>query len=105
MPGFERHVFVCTNTRPESHPRGCCQAKDSEAIRAALKEAMKKRGLNKRIRINAAGCLDQCEKGPTIVVYPEGVWYQCVRVDDVPEIVESHLIEGIPVERLLMNRD
>ncbi len=100
MPGFEKHVFVCTNTRADGHPRGCCAAKDSGAIRERLKALVAERGLAGRIRINKAGCLDQCEHGVTIVVYPESVWYGFVTPDDVGEILDSHLIEGRPVERL-----
>jgi (2Fe-2S) ferredoxin len=99
MAGFERHVFVCTNQREAGHPRGCCSGKGSEAIREALKSAAKKR-LGKSVRINSAGCLDQCEHGVTVVVYPEGVWYGFVTLGDVDEIVESHLVNGRPVERL-----
>lgn len=100
MPGFEKHVFVCTNTRDAGHPRGCCGHKSGEAIRDALKAAVKDRGLKRRVRVNQAGCLDQCEHGVTIVVYPEGVWYGFVTAADVAEIVESHLVKGRPVERL-----
>ncbi len=100
MAGFERHVFVCTNVREPGHPRGCCSGRGSEAIREALKRAVGEAGLKRRVRINSAGCLDQCEHGPTIVVYPEGVWYGFVTLQDVDEIVRSHLIEGKPVERL-----
>jgi (2Fe-2S) ferredoxin len=99
MPAFERHVFVCTNVREAGHPRGCCSAKGSEAIREALKKAAGKR-LGKRVRVNTAGCLDQCEHGVTVVVYPEAVWYGFVKLEDVEEIVESHLVNGRPVERL-----
>ncbi len=100
MPGFEKHVFVCTNKRADGHPRGCCAAKDSGAIRERLKALVAERGLAGRIRINQAGCLDQCEHGVTIVVYPEAVWYGFVTPDDVVEILESHLIDDRPVERL-----
>jgi (2Fe-2S) ferredoxin len=100
MPLFERHVFVCTNTRPDGHPRGCCHAKGAEAVRDALKAETARRGLGKRVRINAAGCLDQCQHGVTVVVYPEQVWYGFVSLADVQEIVDSHLINGCPVERL-----
>jgi (2Fe-2S) ferredoxin len=100
MPTFERHVFVCTNTREAGHPRGCCSAKDGGAIREALKAAVAERGLKGRVRVNTAGCLDQCEHGVTIVVYPETVWYGFVKTGDVAEIVESHLVNGRPVERL-----
>ena len=97
---FRHHVFVCENVRDPSDPRGCCAAKGSKAIRAAFKEELARRGLKGRIRANAAGCLDACATGPTVVVYPEGVWYGRVRVEDVPEIVERHLVGGQPVERL-----
>lgn len=99
MPAFERHVFVCTNSRKRKHPRGCCESKGAEDIRNALKKAAKKH-LGKQVRINTAGCLDQCEHGVTLVVYPEGVWYGFVTLEDVEEIVESHLVNGRPVERL-----
>jgi len=55
------------------------------------------------VRVNASGCLDRCEDGPTVVVYPEGVWYSYVDEEDVREIVESHLARGEVVERLLMS--
>jgi (2Fe-2S) ferredoxin len=65
-----------------------------------MKSAAKKAGLKGRVRVNAAGCIDQCEHGVTVVVYPEQVWYGFVTMQDVSEIVESHLIHGKPVERL-----
>ena len=100
MPPFERHVFVCVNERAPEDPRGCCSAKGSELIRERLKERVAAAGLKKRIRVNAAGCLDQCAHGVTVVVYPEAVWYGCVTQADVDEIFESHLLGGCPVERL-----
>jgi (2Fe-2S) ferredoxin len=101
---FRHHVFVCENRRPDGDPRGSCAAKGSEAIRAALKAEIARRGLKQEVRANAAGCLDACADGPSVVVYPEGVWYGHVRVEDVPEIVESHLVNGVPVERLRIRR-
>lgn len=100
MPPFEHHIFVCGNERPTGHPRGCCAEKGSAGIRAALKEAVAAAGLKGRVRVNQAGCLDQCEHGVTVVVYPEGVWYGFVTLADVPEIVEQHIVGGRPVERL-----
>ncbi len=97
---FRHHVFICENLRPESDPRGSCGAKGSAAIRDAFKAELHRRGLRKEIRANSSGCLDACAHGPSVVVYPEGVWYGHVRVEDVPEIVESHLVNGVPVERL-----
>ena len=101
---FRHHVFVCENLRAEDDPRGSCGRKGSAEIRKALKDELKRRGLDKQIRANASGCLDACAFGPSIVVYPEGVWYGHVSVADVPEIVERHLVGGEPVERLRMRR-
>jgi (2Fe-2S) ferredoxin len=102
MPFFQRHVFVCTNERAPDHPRGSCKLKGSPEVRDALKAELKKRGLSKIISANNAGCLDQCEQGITVVVYPEQVWYGHVTVADVQEIVEKHLIGGEVVTRLLL---
>jgi (2Fe-2S) ferredoxin len=99
MAAFRHHIFICTNRREAGHPRGCCGA-GGDALRERLKAEIARRGLGRAVRVNAAGCLDQCEHGPTVVVYPEGVWYGRVRPEDVTEIVESHLVGGRPVERL-----
>ena len=104
MTRFERHVFVCTNRRSDDDPRGCCAAKGSDEVRNLFKKLLKARGLNKRMRANAAGCLDACATGVTVVVYPEGVWYGGVTAGDVEEIIERHLIGGQVVERLLLPR-
>ena len=103
MPKFQRHVFVCINERSADHPKGCCKAKGGVEVRDALKAELAKRGLSKLIRANNSGCLDQCEHGVAVVVYPEQVWYGGVTVDDVGEIVEKHLIGNEPVTRLLMS--
>ncbi len=97
---YTHHIFVCQNERPEGHPRGCCKSKGSIDLHAALKEAVAKAGLAKRARVNKSGCLDQCEKGITVVVYPEAVWYGRVTLADVDEIVQEHLVHGRPVQRL-----
>jgi len=102
VPSFQRHVFVCINERPADHPKGCCKAKGGVEVRDKLKAELAARGLSKIVRANNAGCLDQCERGVTVVVYPEQVWYGGVTVDDVTEIVESHLVNGRIVARLLL---
>src|SRR5687768_17421425 len=102
MPSLQRHVFVCINERAADNPKGCCKAKGGEDVRDQLKLELKKRGLSKLIRANNAGCLDQCEQGVTVVVYPEQVWYGHVTVDDIEEIIEKHLIGGEVVSRLLL---
>jgi (2Fe-2S) ferredoxin len=102
MPSFQRHVFVCINERPADHPKGCCKAKGGVEVRDRLKQELTARGISKLIRANNAGCLDQCEHGVTVVVYPEQVWYGGVTVDDIPEIVDKHLVGGEAVERLMI---
>ncbi len=102
MPSFQRHVFVCINERAADHPRGSCKLRGGPEVRDRLKKELTARGLSKAIRANNAGCLDQCENGVTIVVYPEQVWYGHVTVDDIAEIVEKHLIGGEVVTRLLL---
>ena len=102
MPTLERHIFVCTNERPADHPKGCCKHKGGALVRDRLKKAVTAAGLKGRVRANIAGCLGQCEHGVVVVVYPEQVWYGGVTVDDVPEIVERHVIGGEYVTRLML---
>lgn len=98
---YELHVFCCTNERPAGHARGCCKSRGSEKLRNYLKARAKEVGLD-RLRINAAGCLDRCELGPTMVIYPEGVWYTYNSEADVDEILETHLRKGGRVRRLML---
>ncbi len=100
MAKYERHIFVCCNQREPGSARGCCDPAGEAKLQKAFKEALKVRELKGRVRANKAGCLDQCEHGPNVVVYPEQVWYGGVRVEDVAEIVEQHIVGGKPVERL-----
>jgi (2Fe-2S) ferredoxin len=97
---FEHHIFVCINRRPDDHPSGCCAAKGSEALRELFQQELKRRGLKGRVRANAAGCLDACAFGPTVVVYPAGVWYRVESPADVLEILDCHIERGQVVERL-----
>jgi (2Fe-2S) ferredoxin len=100
-PPYTRHVFVCTNRRPEGSPRGCCATKGGDEVRLALKKAVDAAGISD-VRINASGCLDACERGVAVVVYPEGTWYGGVTGQDVVELAAS-LRPGAPaVERLRM---
>jgi len=100
-PYYEAHVFCCTNRRPAGHPRGCCAERDGEALRDHMKSRAKDLGL-KNVRINSAGCLDRCELGPTMVIYPEGVWYSVPTKADVDEVLETHMLKGGRVERLML---
>lgn len=100
MPGFVRHIFICGNARVAGHPRGCCDPAQEAELHKLFKKRLAERGFHGTVRANQAGCLDQCEHGPNIVVYPDGVWYGNVTLEDVDEIVESHIVNNIPVERL-----
>ncbi len=104
MAKFERHIFICTNQRAAENPRGCCDAEGLGSLQLAFKKELSARGLKARVRANKAGCLDQCEHGPTVVVYPEGVWYGWVKPEDVLEIIEQHIINNSPVARLLLDQ-
>ncbi len=100
MTKFKYHVFVCTNARPP-FAKPSCGPQGGHPILMALQEAAEKRGLLNEVKITNCGCLGPCENGPMIVVYPEGTWYAGVKPDNVIEILESHLMHGKPVERLL----
>jgi len=92
---YERHVFVCTTGST------CPTQADTEAFVKYLRGEVARAGLHVQIRINKSGCFSQCGNGPMMVVYPENVWYAGVRTEDLPEIVQSHLLGGVPVERLV----
>ncbi|HLF24519.1 MAG TPA: (2Fe-2S) ferredoxin domain-containing protein [Burkholderiales bacterium] len=97
---YRYHVFFCTNKRDDGS--ACCANHDAQALRDYAKSRVKSLGLAGagRVRINNAGCLDRCEEGPVIVVYPEGVWYTYVDKHDIDEIIQRHLIGGEVVDRL-----
>ena len=103
MAGYRRHVFVCLNERDPSDARGCCKHRGSEDVFNTLKKGAAKAGLGHDVRINRAGCLDHCQFGPTVVVYPEAVWYHVPSVEDAQEVLESHVVGGKIVERLLID--
>lgn len=102
MPSFERHVFVCINERAPGAERGCCKERGGVKVRDTFKKQLAGAGLLGRVRANKAGCLDFCEQGVTVVVYPEQVWYGGVTEADVPEIIERHIIGGEYVTRLMI---
>ena len=102
MPKFEKHIFVCGNQRPAGHPRGSCDPLAEATLQKLFKQKLAERGLKGTVRANQAGCLDQCEHGPNLVVYPDAVWYGHVTEADVDEIIESHIVGGRPVQRLVL---
>ena len=98
---YERHVFFCLNERAAE--QACCARFNAQAAFEHCKTLVKAAGLAGpgKVRVNKAGCLDRCAAGPVLVVYPEAVWYSYVDLDDIEEIVTSHLQQGTVVQRLL----
>jgi (2Fe-2S) ferredoxin len=94
MPAFTHHIFVCGNVRAPGHKRGCCDPDGNQALREAFKKELKTAGFGPLARANHAGCLEQCEHGPTVVIYPQGIWYGGVKIQDVPRIVEKTILGG-----------
>lgn len=102
---YQHHVFFCLNQRDDGS--ACCADHNAKAMQEYAKKRCKELGIaggEGRVRINKAGCLDRCELGPVMVVYPEAVWYTFVDEQDIDEIIESHLINGKPVQRLMVDR-
>ncbi len=102
-PVFHKHIFICTNQRTGGERKSCGEQHGMELV-AAFKKSLKDKSLPIRVRAQRAGCLDICDFGPTLAVYPEGVFYVNVQLADVEEIIQSHIIGNKPVERLLLSR-
>jgi (2Fe-2S) ferredoxin len=100
MSFYQYHVFFCINEREDGSR--CCGQFGAQEARQHLKQRCKVAGIHREggVRVNSAGCMGRCDSGPTIVIYPEGVWYSYVDRDDLDEILESHLLAGRPVNRL-----
>ena len=100
MSYYAHHVFFCCNQREA--PEACCGNHDAESVQGYAKKRIKDLGLSGKgqIRMNKAGCLDRCEEGPCLVVYPEGIWYTYVDRADIDEIISEHLQNGRIVKRL-----
>ncbi len=100
MSYYQYHVFFCVNQRVDN--AACCNNIGAQNIRDYAKKRIKSLELagKNKIRINNAGCLDRCNEGPVIVIYPEEIWYTYIDKEDVDEIIDEHLIKGLIVERL-----
>jgi (2Fe-2S) ferredoxin len=105
MSYYRHHIFFCLNQRDNGE--GCCARQGAQAAFDHCKRQVKQAGLNGPggVRVNKAGCLDRCAGGPVAVVYPEAVWYTFVDLADIDEIVDVHLRQGRPVERLMLPPD
>jgi len=103
MGRFIRHVFICNNQRTDDDPRGCCASRGSMDLLDHLKRRVHDGGLKGKIRVNKAGCLDACQQGPSMVVYPDDVWYAPKTPEDMEEIFTEHLQNGRIVDRLVID--
>lgn len=97
---FDKYIFICINERPAGHPRGSCGTSGSLELIEEFKKVVAEHGLKTKIRVNKAGCMEMCELGPSVMIHPDNVWYQKVRLEDVQAIVAEHIVGGVPVDRL-----
>jgi len=104
MSYYKNHVFFCTNQREDGSQ--CCAQHNAQAMRDYMKKRSKELGLVRsgEVRVNSAGCLNRCDAGPVVVIYPDETWYTFVDQEDIDEIIEEHLLKGNIVERLLIDK-
>ena len=102
MPRFQKHIFICINERKPDDARGCCSSRGSTELLDYMKGRVHELGLKGAVRVNKAGCLDACAQGPTLVVYPDDVWYAPKTEEDMEEILTEHIQNNRPVDRLIM---
>ena len=105
MPRPEKHVFVCIQSRPLGHPRLACSHNNAAEVAEEFYWQLQQRQLFEKVAVSTASCFGPCSEGPSVLVYPEGVMYGAVQKDDVKEIFDQHLEQGVPVERLLMSKE
>ena len=96
----ERHIFVCTSSRPNGQQKGFCHTKDGVTVLGKFIEELEERGLSGEVMVSNTGCFGLCEQGPVVVVYPDNVWYGSVTPNDVEAIMEEHIEGGSIVTRL-----
>ena len=100
---FDKHIFICTNQRTGAEKKSCGEVHGLELV-AAFKKGLNDKALPIKVRAQKSGCLDVCLYGPTLVVYPEGIFYVGVTLSDVDEIIEEHIINDRPVQRLVLDK-
>lgn len=102
---YKKHLFFCVNQKLNG--KKCCAENNAQAIADYTKKKLQLMGKHGQglYRVTAGGCLGRCKKGPSLVIYPEGVWYTFEKTEDIDEIIESHLLNDVPVERLIMTPD
>jgi (2Fe-2S) ferredoxin len=101
---FDKHIFICANERPAGASRLSCGEQHGMQLVEEFRKHLREKKLPLRIRAQKAGCLDICDHGPTVAIYPEGVFYVNVQISDVIDIIDQHIIGNNPVERLRFRR-
>tara|TARA_Y100001970_G_C14208275_1_gene845366 strand:+ start:1118 stop:1477 length:360 start_codon:yes stop_codon:yes gene_type:complete len=105
IPKYNKHIFICTNERSKDSPRGDCLRCGGMDIRTKFVQLINQHGLKGKVRANKSGCLDVCELGAAVVIYPDNIWYTRVEVQDVDEIFETSIINNRVVDRLCANEE
>ena len=105
MSKYDKHIFVCVNERSDNSQRGSCAKCGGLDIRMRFVQLINEYGLKGVVRANKSGCLDVCELGPVVVIYPDTVWYTNVKLDDVDEIFQSNIINNVAVNRLAADKN
>ena len=100
MSYYDHHLFFCTNLREDGS--NCCGRHGAQDLRDYAKQRCRSIAKEKNIRVNSAGCLNRCDKGPVLVIYPEGVWYSYIDKQDIDTIIEQHINRGEVVAHLLV---
>ncbi|MBP7962899.1 MAG: hypothetical protein KBG20_14690 [Caldilineaceae bacterium] len=100
MALYRKHIFICTSGPYCWYD---CDQGDPDGFLKYLKRRVAEAGLRDAVRVNRSGCLNQCGHGPTLVVYPEGVWYGGVQHADLEEIFQEHILHDRPVTRLQLD--
>ena len=98
---YSLHVFMCVNER---ECEACCQDWDARSLLSHFRRRLKELDMHGagKVRVNKSGCMDRCQEGPVMAVYPDGVWYRYETAEDIDEIIDSHVVSGTVVERLLI---
>ncbi|MBX2975644.1 MAG: (2Fe-2S) ferredoxin domain-containing protein [Ignavibacteriaceae bacterium] len=98
MKRFDKHIFICENKRESEHPRGCCHSKGGSKIKEKFKSKLKQLGLSDKVRANTSGCLDACEYGPVVLIYPRQTWYTIDSDDCIDKIIDNDILNDNVVE-------
>ena len=104
-PKYEKHILICINERDAENPKGDCARCGGKDIRGKFVQLINQHGLKGKVRANKTGCLDVCELGAAVVIYPDNIWYTQVKVDDVEEIFNTSILNNGVVDRLSADHD